>query len=72
MTVTASVVYINGPTVSGGGGGGRMPTINPVPSLPGSGSATIPKLPGGSSTLALPGAAGAAGAAGNSLPMEHT
>lgn len=62
MTVTASVVYVNGPTVSGGGGS-KVPAVSPVPSLPGGGAATIPKLPGGGSTLALPGAAGAAGKA---------
>lgn len=61
MTVTASVVYVNGPVVSGGGAsGGKVPSIAPIPSLPGGGSATIPKLPGGGSTLALPGAVGAA------------
>jgi len=57
MTVTASVVYVNGPTISGGGGG-KVPTINPLPSLPGGGLSALPKLPGGGSTLALPGAAG--------------
>lgn len=63
MTVTASVVYINGPTISNG----KMPSFSPSPityitRLP-SGGAT-PALPGGSPTLALPGAAGAAGTAG--------
>jgi len=69
MAVTASVVYINGPTIGGGGSGGKI--INNIPSLPGGGLATIPKLPGGGSTLALPGAAGAAGKAINTVKLAN-
>lgn len=69
MAVTASVVYINGPTIGGSGSGGKI--INSIPSLPGGGSATIPKLPGGGSTLALPGAAGAAGKAINTVQLAN-
>lgn len=62
MTVTASVVYVNGPTINNG----NLPNVypNPVPNmprLPGGGGA--PRLPGGTPTLALPGAAAAAGKA---------
>jgi tape measure domain-containing protein len=67
MAVTASVVYINGPTIGGGGSGGKI--INNIPSLPGGGPATMPKLPGGGSPLALPGAAGAAGNAINTVKL---
>ncbi len=69
MAVTASVVYINGPTIGGGGSGGKI--INNIPSLPGGGPATIPKLPGGGSPLALPGAAGAAGKAINTVKLAN-
>jgi tape measure domain-containing protein len=69
MAVTASVVYINGPTIGGGGSGGKI--INSIPSLPGGGPATIPKLPGGGSTLALPSAAGAAGKAINTVKLAN-
>ena len=69
MAVTASVVYINGPTIGGGGSGGKI--INNIPSLPGGGPATIPKLPGGGSPFALPGAAGAAGNAINTVKLAN-
>jgi tape measure domain-containing protein len=69
MAVTASVVYINGPTIGGGGSGGKI--INNIPSLPGGGPATIPKLPGGGMPLALPGAAGAAGNAINTVKLAN-
>ncbi|MDK2877854.1 MAG: hypothetical protein PWR06_570 [Thermoanaerobacteraceae bacterium] len=69
MAVTASVVYINGPTIGGGGSGGKI--INNIPSLPGGGPATIPKLPGGGSPFALPGAAGAAGKAINTVKLAN-
>ncbi|WP_094396842.1 tape measure protein [Thermoanaerobacterium thermosaccharolyticum] len=69
MAVTASVVYINGPTIGGGGSGGKI--INNIPSLPGGGPATMPKLPGGGSPLALPGAAGAAGNAINTVKLAN-
>ncbi len=80
MAVTASVVYINGPTIGEGGSGGKI--INNIPSLPGGGPATIPKLPGGGpatipklpgggSPLALPGAAGAAGNAINTVKLAN-
>jgi len=69
MAVTASVVYINGPTIGGGGSGGKI--INNIPSLPGGGPATIPKLPGGGMPLALPGAAGAVGNAINTVKLAN-
>lgn len=69
MAVTASVVYINGPTIGGGESGGKI--INNIPSLPGGGPATILKLPGGGSSLALPGAAGAAGNAINTVKLAN-
>ncbi|MFU0800784.1 MAG: TMP-3 domain-containing protein [Xylanivirga thermophila] len=69
MAVTASVVYINGPTIGGGESGGKI--INNIPSLPGGGPATILKLPGGGSPLALPGAAGAAGNAINTVKLAN-
>jgi len=69
MAVTASVVYINGPTIGGGGSGGKI--INNIPSLPGGGPVTIPKLPGGGMPLALPGAAGAAGNAINTVKLAN-
>lgn len=69
MAVTASVVYINGPTIGGGGSGGKI--INNIPSLPGGGPATIPKLPGGGMPLALPSAAGAVGNAINTVKLAN-
>jgi hypothetical protein len=74
MYVTAQVVYVYGKTIqtpnggSPGGGtpGGSVPPMLPpttiTPKLPPGGGP--PSLPTGSPTLALPGAAGAAGAAG--------
>lgn len=59
MYVSASVVYLSGPTF--GGGGGKAPGGGILPGLPG-GGAGLPKLPGGGAQLALP-AAGAAGKA---------
>jgi tape measure domain-containing protein len=69
MAVTASVVYINGPTIGGGGNGGKI--INNIPGLPGGGPAPIPKLPGGGAPLALPGTAGAAGKAINTVKLAN-
>lgn len=60
MYVSASVVYLSGPTF--GGGGGKAPGGGMIPGLPGGGGG-LPKLPGGGAPLALPGAAGAAGKA---------
>ena len=62
MTVTASVVYVNGPTINNG----NLPNVypNPVPNMPRlPGGGGTPQLPGGTPTLALPGAAAAAGKA---------
>ncbi len=69
MAVTASVVYINGPTIGGGGNGGKI--INNIPGLPGGGPAPISKLPGGGAPLALPGTAGAAGKAINTVKLAN-
>jgi len=72
MYVTASIVYVYGKTIQGPGGGSPTggPPMGGYPSLPTAGK--TPSLPpAGGSPLALPGAAGAAGKALNTVQLSN-